>query len=197
MFLYFLSYLSLLLQVSFITLSIAAGLYYLAELTEEYTVVAKKIIKCLTIFTCVVYVLLMLFEDLSWSIIIFGLAAQAAHFLILAEFPFVQFVSVPFLGAVTLWLLNHYLAFSFFRASYYPLSEMLAYFTICLWTVPFALFVSLGANDNVLPMQNERQRFNDNDVVTNYLSSKKKVGLLSLFQYAKETFLPGSGKKIF
>lgn len=33
---------------------------------------------------------------------------------------------------------------------------MLAYFTVCLWTVPFALFVSLGANDNVLPMQNER-----------------------------------------
>lgn len=124
MFLYLLSYLSLLIQVSFVTLSIAAGLYYLAELTEEYTVVAKKVINCLTIFSCVVYLLLMLFEELTWLMIIFGLAAQVAHFLILAEFPYVKFVSVSFLGAVTLWLLNHYLAFTFFRASYYPLSEV-------------------------------------------------------------------------
>lgn len=124
MFLYILSYLSLLVQVSFITLSIAAGLYYLAELTEEYTVVAKKVIKCLTVFTCVVYLCLMLFENLTWFMIIFGLAAQAVHFIILSEFPFVKFISVHFLGAVSLWMLNHYLAFSFFHASYYPLSEV-------------------------------------------------------------------------
>lgn len=74
---------------------------------------------------------------------------------------------------------------------------MLAYFTVCLWLVPFALFVSLGANDNVLPMQNERTPLLDNDVVTHYMSSKKKAGLLSLFQYLKEAVLPGSSKKIF
>lgn len=35
-------------------------------------------------------------------------------------------------------------------------SQVLGYFTICLWIVPFALFVSLNANDNVLPTVNER-----------------------------------------
>lgn len=74
---------------------------------------------------------------------------------------------------------------------------MLAYFTVCLWLVPFALFVSLGANDNVLPMQNERQPLLDSDVVTHYLSTKKKTGLLSFFQYLKENLLPGTSKKIF
>lgn len=34
--------------------------------------------------------------------------------------------------------------------------QVLGYFTICLWIVPFALFVSLNANDNVLPTINER-----------------------------------------
>ena len=29
--------------------------------------------------------------------------------------------------------------------------QVLAYFTICLWVVPFAFFVSLSANENVLP----------------------------------------------
>jgi hypothetical protein len=27
----------------------------------------------------------------------------------------------------------------------------MAYFTLCLWMVPFAFFVSLSANENVLP----------------------------------------------
>lgn len=34
--------------------------------------------------------------------------------------------------------------------------QVLGYFTVCLWIVPFGLFVSLSANDNVLPTVNER-----------------------------------------
>ena len=29
--------------------------------------------------------------------------------------------------------------------------QVIAYFTLCLWLVPFALFVSLSANENILP----------------------------------------------
>lgn len=29
--------------------------------------------------------------------------------------------------------------------------QVLAYFTFCLWIIPFAFFVSLSAGDNVLP----------------------------------------------
>ena len=70
-------------------------------------------------------------------------------------------------------IVNHYLAFSFFGEHYYPFSEVtnyfltfettvwalpkmnvpifqvMAYFTLCLWLVPFAFFVSLSANENV------------------------------------------------
>lgn len=31
------------------------------------------------------------------------------------------------------------------------LVQILAYFTFCLWLVPFTFFLSLSANDNVLP----------------------------------------------
>ncbi|KAI2523800.1 TEX261 isoform 3 [Pan troglodytes] len=44
-FMYLLSWLSLFIQVAFITLAVAAGLYYLAELIEEYTVATSRIIK--------------------------------------------------------------------------------------------------------------------------------------------------------
>jgi hypothetical protein len=29
--------------------------------------------------------------------------------------------------------------------------QVIAYFTLCLWLIPFALFVSLSANENILP----------------------------------------------
>lgn len=44
-------------------------------------------------------------------------------------------------------------------------SKVLAYFTICLWVIPFAFFVSLSAGENVLPStmqqggENHRQLF--------------------------------------
>ena len=42
-FLYLLSWVSTVLQICFVTLAIAAGLYYLAELVEEYTVMTAKV----------------------------------------------------------------------------------------------------------------------------------------------------------
>ena len=52
----------------------------------------------------------------------------------------------------------------------------MAYFTICMWLVPFAFFVSLSANENVLPTINERRPLlsDENDVVSNYFSKKQK-----------------------
>ena len=70
----------------------------------------------------------------------------------------------------------------------------MAYFTLCMWLVPIAFFVSLSANENVLPTVNERRPLlsDDNDVVTNYFSKKQKgVGLLSMFNSVKDSLTPG------
>jgi len=197
--LYLLSFVGFLVQICFITLSIAACLYYLAELVEEYTVAAKKVITVLILATTFIFVLFIFFDRLPWSMVICGLLAQLCHGLIMSSFPFVKFISLPFMGAVVMLVVNHWLAFSFFSTNWYQFSEILAYFTLCLWIVPFALFVSLSANDNVLPTINERSPLlNDNDIVTNYFSNKgKKLGLLSLFNYAKESILPQRNKKSF
>ena len=37
------------------------------------------------------------------------------------------------------------------------LFQVMAYFTLCLWLVPFAFFVSLSANENILPTMAERK----------------------------------------
>ena len=64
---------------------------------------------------------------------------------------------ILFFSASALVIINHYLAFNFFGEHYYPFSEVMAYFTMCLWLVPFAFFVSLSANENVLPTTSERR----------------------------------------
>lgn len=62
-------------------------------------------------------------------------------------------------------LVNHYIWFQHFSATSPPPSrnfyekpipgpsfgEIASFFGICVWLVPFALFVSLSAGDNVLP----------------------------------------------
>lgn len=66
--------------------------------------------------------------------------------------------------SLVLVLLNHYVWFSHFSNLSVPpqqsiydkpniptFTEIASYFGICVWLVPFALFVSLSAGDNVLP----------------------------------------------
>ncbi|XP_077289110.1 protein TEX261 isoform X1 [Arctopsyche grandis] len=198
-FLYIMSLAATLLQIAFVTVSIAAGLYYMAELVEEYTVVAKKCITWMVIISSSLYCGLAFVEDLPWFMITFGLLAQSCHAFILRGFPYVIPLSPAFIVAVMLLIVNHYLAFQYFGNTYFPFSEVLSYFTLCLWMVPFALFVSLSANDNVLPMTNEsKPLLGDNDVLVNYFSRKdKKYGLLSLFSYIKDFVFPNHGKKAF
>jgi len=177
-----------------VTMAIAAGLYYLAELVEEYTSLTAKVIRWMIITTLITYVCLFLFENLPTSMIVCGVVAQIAHLALLARFPFFSVSSPAFLASMLMVLVNHYLAFSYFGSNYYPFSEVMAYFTICQWLVPFAFFVSLSANENVLPTMAERSPLmspGDDDVVSNYFNKKQKgVGLLSMFNSLKDTVTP-------
>ena len=57
-FLYLLSWVSTVIQICFVTLAIAAGLYYLAELVEEYTSMTVKVTREFLKFAYVKAVLL-------------------------------------------------------------------------------------------------------------------------------------------
>lgn len=125
-FLYFLSYVSIVIHICFVTISFAAGLYYISEIVEEYTEKAKKVIRWSTFVTIAIYLLLMLTENFSWSMIICGLLAQVVHLVILRNFPNIKIVSIEFFGAVSLLLVNHYLAYQHFEEVFYSLSEVSA-----------------------------------------------------------------------
>lgn len=61
----------------------AAGLYYLAELVEEYTVMTARIIRWVSLFTLVAYVGLFLFEGFTASMVICGVIAQLINLFLL------------------------------------------------------------------------------------------------------------------
>lgn len=140
-FLFILSWISLAIQITFMTLSIGmlsesdyvhpntrlfpvAGLYYLAELAEEYTTPARRFILFMISFTIIVYIMLIFFEDFSWTMMSCGLAAQAFHFSIMTNFPFIQLLSVSFIGSLAMLVINHVLAFQYFTSVYVPFTQV-------------------------------------------------------------------------
>ncbi|XP_022417018.1 protein TEX261 isoform X2 [Monodon monoceros] len=192
-FMYVLSWLSLFIQVAFITLAVAAGLYYLAELIEEYTVATSRIIKYMIWFSTAVLIGLYVFERFPTYMIGVGLFTNLVYFGLLQTFPFIMLTSPNFILSCGLVVVNHCLAFQFFAEEYYPFSEVLAYFTFCLWIIPFAFFVSLSAGENVLPSTMQP----GDDVVSNYFTKGKRgkrLGILVVFSFIKEAILPSRQK---
>jgi hypothetical protein len=54
-------------------------------------------------------------------------------------------------------VISHFLAFKYFAEEYYAFIEVVGFFFICEWIVPFSLFISLSANDLVLPTLDPNQ----------------------------------------
>ncbi|KAK2166441.1 hypothetical protein LSH36_39g11004 [Paralvinella palmiformis] len=123
-FMYVLSWAAMVIQICFITLSIAAGLYYLAELVEEYTVITARIIKYMIWATTGVYVGLLLFESMPISMTGIGLLTNVLYGLVLKSFPYFELTSPVFLSAIVFIVINHYMAFSYFASVWHPFNEV-------------------------------------------------------------------------
>lgn len=151
MFLYWISWVGVAIEFFFAVLAVAAGLYYLAELVEEYSVIAKRVIKYMIVSSVLVHVGVWLFDGFPTPMIAVGIATQLSYSFLLRTFPFISIASPAFLLGCVLLLLHHYLTFNHFTENLYTFQEVFAFFVLGLWMVPFAFFVSLSAGDNVLP----------------------------------------------
>ena len=55
--------------------------------------------------------------------------------------------------------------------------QVMAYFTICLWLVPFSFFVSLSANENVLPTTaSERRPLLSGEPIIKWIQHRDTLG---------------------
>ncbi|KAI0176512.1 transmembrane adaptor Erv26 [Hypoxylon sp. FL1284] len=145
----------------------ASGLYYLSELVEEHTVIAKRFLTRLIYSIIGLQVTLCLVDGFPLGLTLMTVASHVIYLGNMRRFPFVKLSDPLFVASCILVLVNHYFWFQHFsdaqHRSYSRMSsmydqpdipsftEIASYFGLCVWLVPFALFVSLSASDNVLP----------------------------------------------
>lgn len=184
MFLQLLSYVGTVVGFLFLVLSIALGLYYLSELVEEHTEPTKRFLKRYIYGVMVLLLLLLIFDSFPFKLTVFLIITYYIYLQNLQKFPYVQFTSPIFLVSCGLVIANHFLWYDHFHNPQIPsleqrllpnyeppriplFVEVCSFFGLCVWFIPFALFVSLSANDNLLPHHVEATEG----------SKTKKVGL--------------------
>lgn len=94
---------------------------------------------------------MVLFEDLPLSLVLMGVVSHGTYFTLLKRFPYIGFTEPKFLLSCVFAVASHALWFNHFTSAdtFYPFSEILAFFLFCVWVVPFGFFVSLSAQDSL------------------------------------------------
>ncbi|KAL8874503.1 MAG: hypothetical protein Q9174_000196, partial [Haloplaca sp. 1 TL-2023] len=145
-----LGYAGVLLGFGFLTLAIASGLYYLSELVEEHTVLAKKFLTRLIYGIVAIQITLTAIDGFPFTLSLLSVGSHVVYAGNLRHFPIVRLSDPVFiLSCVPPSQYRNTTRYD------YPdlpsFTEIASYFGICVWLVPFAMFVSLSAGDNVLP----------------------------------------------
>ncbi|CUA69369.1 Protein SVP26 [Rhizoctonia solani] len=180
MLLNWLSYVAGIAAFLFITLSLASGLLWLAEIIEENSRFAKTIGVRAVYVIILLHIALWAFDDLPWQLIAFSVAAHLTYLQnFSANWPLITLTSPSFLLSCVFVIADHFLWFFYFarvtqearqrgriprgRISPYrreiqdtwaeppKFAEIATFFSICVWLVPLYLFLSLSAMDNALP----------------------------------------------
>lgn len=85
-----LGYIGALTGFCFLTLAIASGLYYLSELVEEHTVIAKRLLTRLIYGIIGVQVLLWIVDGFPFGATLLGVVSHVVYLGNMRRFPFVK-----------------------------------------------------------------------------------------------------------
>lgn len=193
---YVLSWLGWGIEIIFAILCIAAGLYYIAETIEEYTESSRKIMQTMCFGVFVLTILLWFLDGIPLFMMLTGIFANSLYYILLQSFPFISMTSPLFIGSCFAFALKHYVALKHFADVYVPFDEVVGYFIVCCWVLPFTILISTTAGDNVLPYTNNNS--GHNDVLSHYYTAHSKKTRSSFLRYLeifKEKFMPNRTNK--
>ncbi|WVQ94199.1 hypothetical protein IAU59_001277 [Kwoniella sp. CBS 9459] len=167
----------------FVTLSLASGLLWLAELIEEHSKYAKSIGMRAIYAIIALHVVLYFTDSLPLLPILFSILCHVVYLQnFSSSWPFISLTSPRFILSCVLVVADHFTWFFHFAAVAQDakkyrnqpkyryggssgnttvggrggkkspaFGDVAAFFAICVWFVPLFLFLSLSANDNVIP----------------------------------------------
>ena len=93
----------------FIAVCLATGLYYLAEMVEEYTRVTKKVLSWSIKISIGLNVALLVVDRLPFVNIALSVGALCTYHTLLKKFPFMALTSPEFVGSVAALVANHFM----------------------------------------------------------------------------------------
>ncbi|PRW56590.1 Transmembrane adaptor Erv26 [Chlorella sorokiniana] len=143
-------YLGFYLAIVFLSLSIACGLYYLAELCEEYVMTTKRLIGH-TIRAELLLHLLLFADKLPPAALGVGIVAHLSYLRLLKPFPYIQLTAGGTLVSIGLLLASTFLWIKHYMASYYTVEYIAAFLLLTTWLVPFAFFLGMSGDYTTLP----------------------------------------------
>ena len=183
----FLCNLTVLLIIVFTALSYATGLFYLAELAEEFPTTTKRVILGL-ISAIVVLHLAAFLSPLSKLSLLLGLLTHASYYRLMSTFPFLPLSSPTFFLSLFLlfasqvsWYLtlspsapasapyHGYTPYSQQGAGYarpgqqYTGPQTMAFFLLFVWLIPLVFFVAGSVSSQALPMMGDRLKEAEDD----------------------------------
>lgn len=136
---------------------------------EEHTVASKRILTYLIYSISALHLVLFAVDRLPLALSALSIASHAVYYQNLRRFPVVKLTDPIFLVSCVLVLGNHWFWFRHFslpanhgrtgggryawesRDDVPTFTEIASFFGLGVWLVPFALFVSLSAGENILP----------------------------------------------
>lgn len=139
--------------------------------------------RCVRQSIIALHILLYLIDGLPLLLILFSITAHIVYLQnFTATWPFLSLTSARFLGSCAMVVADHFLWFFYFAEKAQEAKrwngsakrfrqqagvggkqgptfmDVAAFFAVCVWFVPLFLFLSLSANDNVLPQMGESRR---------------------------------------
>jgi hypothetical protein len=111
-----LSYIAGYCVLLFLAISLACGLYYLAELTEEYPSITKKVIQISIYQSAASLVLLLIFDDWPYMETFFTLGGCFLYHKLMQSFPLIEFSSLLFIGSMLSFVIQNLMWYYWFDA---------------------------------------------------------------------------------
>ena len=185
----------------FILLCLVTGLYYLASLVEEYPLILARIARYTALSVIVIHVLMLIFENFPFILILLGMLSHSTYLVLLRGFPYIQLADPVFITSCILAVIQHCSWFYYFTQTMPPFNLIVSIFVLCVWLLPFLFFISLSTNEPpVLPgfMQlspNEQLMRLPDDVDTINDTRRRKtinrlLWLMDLCRNAAKKYLP-------
>ncbi|CAI5470613.1 unnamed protein product [Closterium sp. Yama58-4] len=173
-----------------LTISLASGLYYIAEIIEDHPRTSKKLLSIYIKATLAVHVIVVIFDRPSILCILTGIATHVVYYLILRRFPYVSLGSPEFISSCVGFVCSNFgwFQYYYFRTNF-SIEFFLGFMIPMVWLVPFVYFVSLSTEETLLPYATSHHLSPAADEVLGRTPSGSSHA-------SSSRVVPGAGKKI-